>query len=123
MRILSISLLLTAASIPAVVAAKPAAAPSPPPVVRQMTLDEKVGQLQAAAPAIPRLGVTAYNWWNEGLHGIARIGDATVFPQAIGLAATSIRTYCTASVIRSPPKRAPSSMAWAQTRITAAIRA
>jgi beta-glucosidase len=88
MRKLSISLLLTAASIPAVVAAKPVAAPSPPPVVRQMTIDEKVGQLQAAAPAIPRLGVTAYNWWNEGLHGIARIGDATVFPQAIGLAAT-----------------------------------
>ena len=59
-----------------------------PSVVSQMTLDEKVGQLQAAAPAIPRLGVTAYNWWNEGLHGVARAGEATVFPQAIGLAAT-----------------------------------
>jgi beta-glucosidase len=53
-----------------------------------MTLDEKVQQLQAAAPAIPRLGVKAYNWWNEGLHGVARNGYATVFPQAIGLAAT-----------------------------------
>ena len=62
-----------------------AAAESP---IKAMTLDEKVAQLQAAAPAIPRLGVKSYNWWNEGLHGIARNGYATVFPQAIGLAAT-----------------------------------
>jgi beta-glucosidase len=40
------------------------------------------------APAIPRLGVPEYNWWNEGLHGVARAGTATVFPQAIGLAAS-----------------------------------
>ena len=53
-----------------------------------MTTDEKIAQLQAAAPAVPRLGVTGYNWWNEGLHGLARNGEATVFPQAIGLAAT-----------------------------------
>lgn len=53
-----------------------------------LTLEEKVGQLQNAAPAIPRLGVPAYDWWNEGLHGVARAGLATVFPQAIGLAAT-----------------------------------
>ena len=59
-----------------------------PPVVLAMTSDEKIAQLQAAAPSIPRLKVTAYNWWNEGLHGIARNGEATVFPQAIGLAAT-----------------------------------
>ena len=39
------------------------------------------------APAIPRLGVPAYNWWNEALHGVARAGTATVFPQAIGMAA------------------------------------
>ncbi len=70
-------------------AAAPVAAKTPvKPAVPPMTLDEKVAQLQAAAPAIPRLKVTAYNWWNEGLHGIARAGDATVFPQAIGLAAT-----------------------------------
>lgn len=54
----------------------------------RMTTDEKIAQLQAAAPDIPRLGITGYNWWNEGLHGLARAGDATVFPQAIGLAAT-----------------------------------
>ena len=53
-----------------------------------MTLAEKVSQLQSDAPAIPRLGVPAYDWWNEGLHGHARDGYATVFPQAIGLAAS-----------------------------------
>ena len=53
----------------------------------QMTLEEKAAQLKYDAPAIPRLGVPAYNWWNEALHGVARAGTATVFPQAIGLAA------------------------------------
>jgi beta-glucosidase len=53
-----------------------------------MTLEEKVSQMQNDAAAIPRLNVPAYNWWSEGLHGIARSGYATVFPQAIGLAAT-----------------------------------
>ncbi len=88
MRTLYTSLLLTAALIPHAADTKPAAKPVSSPVTQQMTLDEKIGQLQAAAPAIPRLGITAYNWWNEGLHGVARNGEATVFPQAIGLAAT-----------------------------------
>ncbi len=57
-------------------------------LVSRMTLEEKAAQMENAAPAIPRLGVPAYDWWNEGLHGVARAGDATVFPQAIGLAAT-----------------------------------
>jgi len=57
-------------------------------LVSRMTLEEKVSQMQDVAPAIPRLGIPAYNWWNEGLHGVARSGNATVFPQAIGLAAT-----------------------------------
>jgi beta-glucosidase len=57
-------------------------------LVGRMTLEEKAGQLRHAAPAIPRLSVPAYNWWNEGLHGVARAGEATVFPQAIGMAAT-----------------------------------
>ncbi len=56
-------------------------------LVRQMTLEEKVSQMVHDAPAIPRLGVPAYNWWNEALHGVARAGVATIFPQAIGLAA------------------------------------
>src|ERR1700728_2164862 len=56
-------------------------------LVKQMTLEEKVSQMQNDAAAIPRLHVPAYNWWSEGLHGIARSGYATVFPQAIGLAA------------------------------------
>jgi beta-glucosidase len=57
-------------------------------LVGRMTLEEKVGQMQDVAPAIPRLGVPAYNWWNEALHGVARNGIATNFPQSIGLAAT-----------------------------------
>jgi beta-glucosidase len=57
-------------------------------LVSRMTTDEKVSQLMNQAPAIPRLGVPAYEWWNECLHGVARAGIATVFPQAIGLAAT-----------------------------------
>lgn len=57
-------------------------------LVAKMTTTEKIGQLMMDAPAIPRLGVPAYHWWNEALHGIARNGVATVFPQAIGLSAT-----------------------------------
>ena len=57
-------------------------------LVSQMTLEEKASQMQNTAVAIPRLGIPAYDWWNEGLHGVARAGLATVFPQAIGLAAT-----------------------------------
>ncbi|MCB0136336.1 MAG: hypothetical protein KDD75_14620, partial [Caldilineaceae bacterium] len=57
-------------------------------LVGRMTLEEKLGQLVFNAPAIPRLGIPAYNWWGEALHGIARNGRATVFPQAIGMAAT-----------------------------------
>jgi beta-glucosidase len=54
----------------------------------RMTVEEKVTQMVYNSPAIPRLGVPAYNWWSEALHGVARAGVATVFPQAIGLAAT-----------------------------------
>ena len=57
-------------------------------LVQKMTLAERAGQLSYNAPAIPRLNIPAYNWWNEGLHGVARAGQATVFPQAIGVAAT-----------------------------------
>lgn len=57
-------------------------------LVSRMTLEEKVSQMQNSAPAIPRLGIPEYDWWNEGLHGVARAGQATVFPQAIGLSAT-----------------------------------
>ncbi|MBQ1312165.1 MAG: glycoside hydrolase family 3 protein, partial [Blautia sp.] len=57
-------------------------------LVGQMTLEEKASQLRYDAPAIPRLGIPAYNWWGESLHGIARAGTATSFPQAIGMAAT-----------------------------------
>lgn len=56
-------------------------------IVAKMTLEEKVFQMLHKAPAIERLDVKAYNWWNEALHGVARAGIATMFPQAIGLAA------------------------------------
>jgi beta-glucosidase len=68
--------------------------PSLPPAARakdlvsRMTMEEKAGQMVHEAAAIERLGVPAYNWWNECLHGVGRAGIATVFPQAIGLAAT-----------------------------------
>ncbi len=57
-------------------------------LVGRMTLEEKVSQTRYDAPAIARLEIPAYNWWSEALHGVARAGKATVFPQAIGLAAT-----------------------------------
>ncbi len=57
-------------------------------LVSRMTLDEKVGQMLFNAPAINRLAIPEYNWWGEALHGVARAGKATVFPQSIGLAAT-----------------------------------
>ena len=56
-------------------------------LVAQMTLEEKFTQMTYRSQAIPRLGIPAYNWWNEALHGVARAGVATMFPQAIGLAA------------------------------------
>jgi beta-glucosidase len=70
-------------------------------LVSRMTLAEKISQMKDVAPAIDRLGVPAYNWWNEALHGVARSGLATSFPQAIGLAATwdDSLMYRTATVI------------------------
>ncbi len=57
-------------------------------LVSKMTLEEKISQLGDGAPAIPRLNIQQYHWWNECLHGVARAGTATVFPQAIGMAAS-----------------------------------
>lgn len=57
-------------------------------LVSKMTLAEKISQMKHDAPAIERLNIPAYNWWNEGLHGVARAGTATVFPQAIGMASS-----------------------------------
>ena len=86
--------LILASSLAWWLASGVAAAPASPSMQRaqalvaQMTLAEKASQLQHDSPAIPRLGIPAYNWWSEGLHGVARADVATVFPQAIGLAAT-----------------------------------
>lgn len=57
-------------------------------LVLRLTLEEKISLLGYNSKAVPRLGIPAYNWWNEGLHGVARAGEATIFPQAIGMAAT-----------------------------------
>ncbi len=57
-------------------------------IVSQMTAEEKISQLLYNSPAIERLGIKAYNWWNEGAHGVARAGTATVFPHTIAMAAT-----------------------------------
>ena len=57
-------------------------------LISKMTLDEKISQMVNDAAAIERLGIQEYNWWNECLHGLARAGKATVFPQSIGLGAT-----------------------------------
>ena len=57
-------------------------------LVGKMTIEERAFQLCYRAPAIPRLNIPEYNWWNEALHGVARAGVATMFPQAIALAAT-----------------------------------
>jgi len=59
-----------------------------PAAVARLPLPDKVRQMENAAPANPAAGLPAYDWWNEGLHGLARAGHATVFPQAIGMAAT-----------------------------------
>ena len=58
-------------------------------LISRLTLEEKISLLGYNSKAVPRLGIPAYNWWNEGLHGVARAGLSTVFPQAIGMAATS----------------------------------
>src|SRR5512137_1869314 len=57
-------------------------------LISRMTLEEKISQMVFDAPPIERLGIHAYNWWNECLHGVGRAGLATVFPQAIGMAAS-----------------------------------
>ena len=57
-------------------------------LVSQMTAEEKMSQLLYNSPAIERLGIKEYNWWNEGAHGVARSGTATVFPHTIAMAAT-----------------------------------
>ena len=56
-------------------------------LVSQMTIEEKMSQMLYDSPAIERLNIPEYNWWNEALHGVARAGEATMFPQAIGMAA------------------------------------
>ena len=60
----------------------------------RLTLDEKISLMMDESPAIPRLGIPEFNWWSEALHGVARAGLATVFPQTIGMAAKIGRASC-----------------------------
>jgi len=57
-------------------------------LLQTLTLAEKISMLGYRSPAVDRLQIPSYNWWNEGLHGVARAGEATVYPQAIGMSAT-----------------------------------
>ena len=75
-------------ALAAAVAGAAPAQPDPAALLHALSLPEKIAQMQDGAPAVPRLDLPAYAWWNEGLHGLARAGQATVFPQAIGLAAS-----------------------------------
>ena len=77
-------------------------------LVSRMTLEEKASQMVYTSPAIERLGVPAYNWWNEALHGVARAGTATMFPQAIAMAAMFDADLVEKIGSSSPPRAAPS---------------
>jgi beta-glucosidase-like glycosyl hydrolase len=91
-------------------------------LVSRMTLEEKVSQMMNGAAAIERLDIPAYDWWNEALHGVARAGYATVFPQAIGLAATWDEGPHPPRRRRPRPRRAPSTMNSPAQATAAAIR-
>lgn len=79
-------------------------------LVAGMTLEEKISQLRFDAPEIPRLGIPAYNWWNEAQHGVARAGTATVFPRQSALRRAGMRTSWRRLALRSPQRPGPSSM-------------
>ncbi|WP_374949284.1 glycoside hydrolase family 3 C-terminal domain-containing protein [Mucilaginibacter sp.] len=86
-------------------------------LVSRLTLEEKISLLGYNSKAVPRLGIPAYNWWNEGLHGVARAGEATIFPQAIGMAATfNDELIKQVSTVISTEARAKYNLAIAQDR-------
>ena len=88
-----------------------------------MTLEEKMSQMVYQSPAIERLGIPAYNWWNEALHGVARAGVATVFPQAIGLAATFDKSCCRRSVMLFLPRDVQNSTSFREKATAASTKA
>ncbi|HZY38109.1 MAG TPA: glycoside hydrolase family 3 N-terminal domain-containing protein [Mucilaginibacter sp.] len=86
-------------------------------LISKLTLEEKVSLLGYQSKAVPRLGIPAYNWWNEALHGVARAGEATIFPQAIGMAATFNDSLLNqVSTVISTEARAKYNLAIAQDR-------
>ncbi len=92
-------------------------------LVSQMTLEEKMSQMVYQSPAIERLGIPAYNWWNEALHGVARAGVATVFPQAIGLAERLIKSCCRRSVMLFLPRDVQNSTSFREKATAASTKA
>lgn len=92
-------------------------------LVSQMTLEEKMSQMVYQSPAIERLGIPAYNWWNEALHGVARAGVATVFPQAIGLAATFDKGLLQESVMLFLPRDVQNSTSFREKATAASTKA
>lgn len=92
-------------------------------LVSQMTLEEKMSQMVYQSPAIERLGIPAYNWWNEALHGVARAGVATVFPQAIGLAATFDKELLQETVMLFLPRDVQNSTSFREKATAASTKA
>ena len=88
-------------------------------LLKALTLEEKISLLGYKSKAVPRLGIPAYNWWNEALHGVARAGNATIFPQAIAMAAAQQQPFCTAGVqILFPLKQGPNTRSLCYRRIS-----
>lgn len=87
-----------------------------------LTVQQQAEQLKYDAPAIPSAGLPAYNWWNEGLHGVARAGTATMFPQAIGLAAMFDREMLRKCADITSTERARSTMRRAGTATATSTR-
>lgn len=85
-------------------------------IVAEMTLEEKAALMQNYSPAIPRLGIKQYNWWNEALHGVGRAGLATVFPQPIGMAASFNESLPTNSNTFPGPITLPTKLSKASSR-------
>lgn len=92
-------------------------------LVSQMTLEEKMSQMVYQSPAIERLGIPAYNWWNEALHGVARAGVATVFRRLLALQQRLIKSCCRRSVMLFLPRDVQNSTSFREKATAASTKA
>ena len=92
-------------------------------LVSQMTLEEKMSQMVYQSPAIERLGIPAYNWWNEALHGVARAGVATVFCRLSALQQRLIKSCCRRSVMLFLPRDVQNSTSFREKATAASTKA